>query len=121
MKNFKDIIRKPYYFVPPCPQCGSPVTGRYVAMRMCKEWIIEDSLRHGEYVRQADVDDQRGMAFCLNCNFEWPEDVPVRWITLRDISHQKIIRHTAELLDTIKTIKKNKKQKSWFDNWFNLF
>lgn len=121
MKTIFDFIRKPYYYVPPCPRCGSPVTGRYVTMWMCKKWIIEDSLYHGEYVRQADGDDLRDKAFCLDCNYIWPEEARLKWMTLNEIKKQKAIRHTCETFESIYAKRKVKKEKTWFSKWFNLF
>lgn len=115
MKTLLDIIRKPYYFVPPCPHCGSPITGRYLRMWLYRAEIIEDALKQGELVKPVCNKSQHRHAFCIDCGHEWVEDVPLGWLTLNEIKHQKAIRHTDDYLQFVKLQKTNRRRRSWFD------
>ncbi len=115
MKTLSDYIRKPYYYVPPCPCCGSYVTGRYVRVWFFDPWVTEEALRHGEHVRPTYDDDYRDVAYCLNCDYEWPEIVTHRWMTLREINRQKTIRHTLDYYAVLKILKTPIKKKGWFN------
>jgi len=115
MKTIFDLIKKPYYYVSTCPYCGSPVTGRYVRVLLHYDWVRIESLRHGEHVRYAYDNSLRNMAFCLECGYHWPEEVTWRWMSLREIKHQKEIRHTNDCLESVMASKKKTRRKSWFD------
>ncbi len=97
----RKYIKKPYYDVPVCPKCGSPVTGRFVQMHRKTEtdWMINESLRNGELVKPAD--DIPGLlnAFCLECGYVWGADISIRMLSLKQIDEQKRIRHTSQILE----------------------
>ncbi len=113
MKTLYDIIKLPYHDVPPCPYCGSHLTGRCVRMGRFSKWLIMAALRYGEHLEPLFDDNLRSAAFCRNCSYEWPEDVPVRWMSLREIKFQKYIRETDEYLELFKLLKNLKKIKKY--------
>lgn len=100
MFDFKKIIYMPYYYVPKCPKCGSPVTGRYVRyhkIRKDDEDTILMSLRNGEIVDfLPEVIDKT--AFCLSCGYQWDADIRCSFVNLSRIEEEKKKRGTNELL-----------------------
>lgn len=60
-----------YYYVPPCPKCGSRRTGRYIKRPITDSGFIkEKSLKMGELVRFAPSEPIKN-AFCEDCGYEW--------------------------------------------------
>lgn len=116
-KKFKKLLRKPYYFVPPCPKCGSRATGRYVRESSSSDWIIGEALRHGELVRPAKG--KENVAFCLECNYEWSEYIQMEWFTLEEIEEEKSARMTEPILQEYKLEqrKERKKEKGGLFNY----
>lgn len=99
MINFKKIIRKPYYYVPPCPACKSYLTGRFVLLHrnIETEWMIDEALRNGEIINpQPEI--PRHNAFCLNCDYTWLEDIRLKLFTIARISEEKENRSTNIIL-----------------------
>lgn len=98
--KIKSIIKKPYYFVPPCPVCNSAMTGRYVPMHRDNdiEWIINDSLKNGELVKPVNKISEQN-CFCVVCQSEWYSDVHMELMSLDFIEKEKEKRHTAEILE----------------------
>lgn len=86
-----------YYYVPPCPECGSRITGRYVRQPFTSNYIRyvkDESLKHGELVRlvpSVPFDN----AFCETCGHEWPENVYARIMPACDVEEEKRLRGTA--------------------------
>ena len=63
-----------YYYVPPCPVCGSKNTGYYKRMTDDSGWTSKEGLKHGEIVRETtEVTDNN--AFCEECGFEWSQQI----------------------------------------------
>ena len=94
-------IKKPYYYVPPCPVCGSKVTGRIVSgnhRATERNWMINEALRNGELVLpKIDVEEQN--CFCNDCGAAWEQTVELKFLSLDEIAEQKRIRHTSEMLE----------------------
>lgn len=100
MKNpLKKIIRLPYYYVPPCPVCGSYITGHFMKShrKTDYEWQIDESLSNGEIV---DFKSNVGNinAFCVSCGYEWSEIIELKFFTLERIEEEKERRGTSVLL-----------------------
>lgn len=99
-KIYNNIFRKTYYYVPPCPNCKSKLTGRYLkdsGREYNNDWTINEALRHGEIVRFGPMD-RENMAFCLACDYEWKEYVSLRLIKPDELAKEKRDRMTEELL-----------------------
>jgi hypothetical protein len=92
-------IRKPYYYVPPCPVCGSAVTGRLVSDHRYNEiqWMINDALKNGELIRPVPKIGAQN-CFCLSCGSEWYTETRLMMFSRDQIEEQKKIRHTDEIL-----------------------
>lgn len=88
-----------YYYVPPCPVCGSGRTGRYVKKPFTEadtRYLIEQSLKNGELVRLCDSVPIEN-AYCEECGYEWPEHIYADlWDTERIRQQKKIRGTTAE-------------------------
>lgn len=85
-----------YYYVPPCPNCGSRITGRYVREPRNKEnmlYTARESLAHGELIRFLPFV-PRTNAYCEECGFEWPQRVDAKWISKERIAEEKRVRGT---------------------------
>lgn len=103
VKNlFKKMIRKPYYYVSPCPLCESKVTGRFVPMHHATEmnWIIEESLKNGEIVSATNEIDEHN-CFCMECDATWYEPIPIKLFTLARIDEERKNRLTEEFLNEL--------------------
>ena len=50
MNNIFDKIKRPYYYVPPCPVCGSRQTGRFTRSKDAynDNWSIREALKNGK-------------------------------------------------------------------------
>lgn len=99
--NLKKIVYLPYYYVPRCPECGSPVTGRYVKRHKFEKDnsdVVDMSLRNGEIVDfLPEVINKT--AFCLSCGYKWNADIQCRFLSVARIEEEKEKRGTNELLD----------------------
>ena len=85
-----------YYYVPPCPECGSHITGRYVRRPLTKadiRYVKNESLSHGEIIRMADKVPVVN-AFCETCGHEWPEHVFARIVPGWMVEEEKTKRGT---------------------------
>ena len=93
-------IKSLYYYVPPCPTCGSHMTGRFVKDHRTNdiEWVIDNSLKHGELVRPMPEIPPYADAFCAECDYEWFADIHHTWVTNAELKLQKTERHTNEIL-----------------------
>ena len=95
------LFRKPYYFVPPCPVCGSRSTGRIQAHTLDETYVEVESLKNGEIVRFREgtvFDPKRAAslpdAFCVLCGHEWRAGVKAVWMTAEQIEAEKKARGT---------------------------
>lgn len=93
------IIKVPYYYVPPCPSCGSKMTGRYVKMHreVDDNYILETSLKNGEIISMQPEVPAHNL-FCAECGFEWTGDVEASMISLDEQKKERLARHTDEML-----------------------
>ena len=85
-----------YYYVPPCPACGSRITGRYVRRPSSKwdmEYVYEDSLKHGELVKMAERVPIAN-AYCEECGNEWPQHLGLKILPAWQVEEEKKIRNT---------------------------
>ena len=73
-KDIREYMPCIYYYVPPCPVCGSKNTGYYKRMTDDSGWTSKEGLKHGEIVRETtEVTDNN--AFCEECGFEWSQQI----------------------------------------------
>ena len=109
----KNHIRLPYYFVPPCPVCGSERTGRYVKFHstVSDEYTTKMSLKNGELTQFTDRIDPEKTFFCVDCGAEWSEYAGVRWLSINEINEEKKKRATDSLLNNFIANEKEEKKK----------
>ena len=87
MFNIFNLMKYPYRYVEPCPNCGSRCTGRYEKEPMTRgdmEYIELQSLKHGEIVRFLYRVPEENV-FCVDCNHKWSYDVRTRFLSKDDI------------------------------------
>ena len=76
----KNIIKKPYYYIPPCPCCNSNQTGHYVKeLGLDPSFTVRESLKNGELaiaVREIPYEN----VFCLECGFTWHQDIKIKML-----------------------------------------
>lgn len=119
LKALINKIKRPYYYVPNCPQCGSRMTGRFMKLPSAYEadWIINESLRNGELVCLV-PEVLNHNAYCVECDHTWYADIKVLFLRPEQINIEKIERHTNEILkiryDNLNEVKKQKKAKHGF-------
>lgn len=117
MNRFREIFLnikfKLYYYVPPCPLCGSPVTGRYVKLHrdVDTEWQINESLRHGELIKALNEVPIRN-CFCINCGYEWNYDAKAIFISQNELNEEKKKRHTIDILNKCIEEQKSEERKN---------
>ena len=106
-----DHIKKPYYYVPPCPDCGSSVTGRFIigAENNTNEWILHESLRNGEMATIIPVA-LSGNCFCVDCDVIFKAKIEQKMLSLSEIERQKRLRRTNEMYVSLKRIEKEKQR-----------
>ena len=104
MSKLKDfvykVIRKPYYYIPPCPVCGSEVTGRIVSgshRATERDWMINEALRNGEIMLPS-LEDTDDNCFCVECGATWYHMISMQMFTLDQINKEKKKRGTAPVL-----------------------
>lgn len=103
MKNLRKVfsvtIKKPYYYVPECPNCGSCITGKFVKMRGARDtdWMINEALRNGELIAPV-PEVLEDTAYCVVCDHTWKADIPCLMLTQGEIDRQKVIRMTNDIL-----------------------
>lgn len=108
----KKIIRVPYYYVPPCPFCGSKMTGRYLKSHWAAddEYVADTSLKNGELVVFRPEIPSKNV-FCVNCGHDWTEYIESRFMTLEEIDKEKAARSTNEIRAQEREEKKGKKKR----------
>ena len=87
-----------YYYVPPCPECGSRKTGRYVSRSITQEdtnYMIKESLKHGELVRIRNPVPINN-AYCEECGHEWPQIIRARLWDTEKVEEETCARGTFE-------------------------
>ena len=87
-------MRHFYYYVPPCPKCGSRKTGRYMKMPFTGSgYTKEDSLKNGEWVRFAKEEPIEN-CFCMTCGTNWSGKVSLKWWPFDRIQEEIRARET---------------------------
>ncbi len=113
-RSLKDIIRLPYYYVPPCPACGNRMTGRFVKAHRAPdaEYIENMSLKNGELTMVYPPGGKYN-CFCALCGFTWNSPIYAKWFTLNEIGEEKIARNIDRILREKKNdeIEKHKRRK----------
>lgn len=85
-----------YYYMPPCPVCGSEITGRYVSTPYIKkDSMVIESLKKGEIVELKKRVPEKN-AFCTSCGFQWKEEPRVVLINDDELDAE-IARRKTEL------------------------
>lgn len=107
----RKYIRKPYYYVPPCPVCGNKATGRFVKEHRESDtkWIILETLKNGELAKPVKMLPEYNNAFCLNCGKMWFTNIELKFLTLNEIAREKKARHTEEIIISMEAEEKKKK------------
>ena len=86
-----------YYYVPPCPVCGSRRTGRYIRQPMIQaDETKANYLKHGEIVEFLPEEPIEN-AFCTECGAVWPEHVAFKLWPAARIAEEARERGTQEL------------------------
>ncbi len=115
-------MRYPYKYIPPCPKCGSPCTGRYVKEPISEsdiEYVELKSYQYGEIVRFARREPEKN-AFCVDCGYKWTYSATTRYLTKEEIEEQIDLRGTEpayrQLKEEIsqKNIARGKSKKGFF-------
>ena len=110
---FDRFIKKPYYYIPPCPCCNSMGTGYYVKESAHDPtFVLEEACKSGELVipvKELPHDN----AFCLECGFTWHHVLKMKLLSLEEIKEQKRMRNTASFYNSI-----DFKQKSFLAKLF---
>lgn len=91
-------IKYIYYYVPPCPKCGSRRTGRYLKEPKLPadiRYTMVESLKNGELVRMSYKVPENN-AYCEDCGYEWPETIMAGFYTAQQINEEMQARGTVE-------------------------
>ncbi len=115
MSHIFSFLPQLYYYVPPCPRCGSEVTGRYVKQYNSdySSKIVEDGLRHGEIIKVIPSRTQNN-CFCLECNYEWGEMLHPKLIKDDELMEEIQKRHINELAEALMEKPEEPKRKRIF-------
>lgn len=91
-------MKKIYYYVQRCPECGSRLTGRYIKMPRSENdqiYTERESLKAGELIRFAEEVPYNN-CYCESCGHEWHYDVTGKLISKERIEEEKSARRTPE-------------------------
>ena len=90
-----------YIYVPTCPACGSPRTGRYVRMTpFTEEYTRFEALRYGEIIEPAgNLKHLEGELFCLTCGNIWRGKIEKRRLSPFELAREKELRGTTQLYE----------------------
>lgn len=93
-------MKQIYYYVPPCPVCGSRRTGRYLRTPfMDHDYTYLDSLKNGELVRFSDqIPDDN--CYCADCGHRWHKVINPVFISTDQKEEEKIARGTISLYES---------------------
>ena len=83
-----------YSYVPTCPACGSPRTGRYVRMTpFTEEYTQLEALRYGEIIQPAgERKHLEGELFCVTCGNIWRGKTEKRRLSPFELAREKELR-----------------------------
>ena len=118
--NTDNLIKKPYYYVPACPCCDSPATGRFLKAHGEKEqrWVLKESLKNGEIVTLMPTLPEDVNAYCLNCGYAWKARIQLKLYSRSQIQKEREKRMTEqiyyELFTSPQEKEKDKKKKDNF-------
>lgn len=113
-------MKRIYYNVPPCPECGSRVTGRFIKRPRSKDdedYIRGRALRNGEIIRFADAEPIKN-AFCMDCGHRWGWSVRQSWVTREFILQEIDARKIRKEIDEFEEQKKDKPKKGFISRNF---
>lgn len=98
-QRLRDRIPTSYYYVPPCPVCGSRMTGRFIKQHndVDTQFAIKESLRHGELVSPVSEIPEKNL-FCVECGHTWSGPVPMRFISHAEMMEEREARNTDAIL-----------------------
>lgn len=114
-------IRFPYYYVPPCPACGSTETGRIVKEPDTHEkYTMISSLKNGEIIMFDPAPEPVNNLFCLSCGHQWTGEVDMQMLTREQIRQEQKKRGTPELLREYEAANgiDEKPKRSIISGWF---
>lgn len=114
-------IRHIYYYVPPCPLCGSMHTGRYVRKAFIDETYMDrKSLENGEIIRQVPREPIKN-CFCEDCGYEWGAHIETKFLTADEVNEQRMLRGTYQTFQEYKAenyVNGRPPKPSAFNRWF---
>ena len=94
-------LKVPHYYVPPCPECGSKCTGRYIRKPLMDAWYTEEqSLKNAEIVRFVQKEPIKNL-FCVDCGFEWGKMIGITWVTQEELEQERRERGTKEAYEEL--------------------
>lgn len=99
-ERLNKIIHRTYYYVPPCPFCGSPITGYFVKLRRENDiqWQINECLRHGELIEPVEEMSDKN-CFCTECGAEFKAAIETKFLSQEEIDKEKTRRMTRRILN----------------------
>lgn len=117
-KSIKELKKKTYHIVPPCPLCESNYTGYF---KQSMDWRIDEhseiirAMENGEFIKIVTSRPENN-CFCLQCGAEWYfpiKKVRIDKSMLEEYKKQKgidksIINDYVEEIDAMKNYKKRK-------------
>lgn len=110
-----------YKYVPECPECGSPITGRYVKAPQAeadKDYMERETLKYGEIVRFIPKIPEKNL-FCVECGHKWHGNVETRRYSRKQIEDEIEKRGTYEAyLEVIEEQEEKKNNRSFFRKMF---
>lgn len=90
------LSKRRYYYVPPCPRCGSVITGYKLDNlgTLNTESEVEKIRRllNGELVELHDFVTDESTLFCGECGIEWTGRPEIKYLTTEEIEKQKKLR-----------------------------
>ena len=117
----KNIRMHMYKYVPPCPNCKSCITGRYVKMPQSeadKDYMERETLKYGEIVRFIPRVPEKNL-FCVECGHKWHGDVKTKRYSRREIEEEVEKRGTYEAyLEVIEEQEEKKNSRGFFRKLF---
>ena len=103
---------KPYYYVEPCPRCGSRRTGRYMRMPITSAgYTMESSIKAGELIKFVQHVPRKNL-YCADCGHEWPGIVRTRLLSEAKIQEERKARGTDILYNKIMERKERARRKN---------
>ncbi len=105
-----------YKYVPPCPECGSKCTGRYVKMPISekdRDYMERETLKYGEIIRFTPKIPEKNM-FCVDCDHKWHGIVETRRLSRMEIDREIEERGTYEAYIEVVEEQEEKRKKGFF-------